>query len=48
MGGVNEHCEIQAAVSEQFLDYLGRGFAVIGFERTPQAGAYLVGEWPSE
>jgi predicted GNAT superfamily acetyltransferase len=40
--------EIQAAVSEQFLDYLGRGFAVIGFERTPQAGAYLVGEWPSE
>jgi len=39
--------EIQAAVSEQFLAHLGRGLAVIGFERTDQAGVYLVGEWPS-
>jgi len=39
--------EIQQAVSEQFLAHLGRGLAVIGFERTDQAGVYLVGEWPS-
>lgn len=40
--------EIQSAVSEQFLQHLGRGLAVIGFERTPEAGVYLVGEWPCE
>jgi len=38
---------IQAAVSEQFLAHLRGGLAVIGFERTDQAGVYLVGEWPS-
>lgn len=37
--------EIQSAVSEQFLQHLGRGLAVIGFERTPEAGAYLLGHW---
>jgi len=40
--------EIQQAVSEQFLAHLGRGLAVVGFERTDIMGAYLLGEWPSE
>lgn len=39
--------EIQARVSDQFLDHLGRGLAVIGFERTPEAGTYLLGKWES-
>ena len=40
--------EIQHAVSEQFLEHLGRGLAVIGFERDERVGAYLLGEWQSD
>jgi len=39
---------IQQRVSEQFLELLGRGLAVIGFERTESAGAYLLGRWAEE
>jgi predicted GNAT superfamily acetyltransferase len=39
--------EIQGKVSSEFLDHLGKGLAVIGFERTPEAGTYLLGKWES-
>jgi predicted GNAT superfamily acetyltransferase len=39
--------EIQAGLGEQFREYFGRGLAVIGFERTPQEGVYLIGKWES-
>lgn len=39
--------EIQSRISDQFLEHLGRGLAVIGFERTPDAGTYLLGKWES-
>jgi len=41
------HCarEIQKRVSDQFLEYFERGLAVIGFERTDDAGVYLLGQW---
>lgn len=39
--------EIQQKVSNEFLDHFGRGLAVIGFERTPEAGTYLLGKWES-
>ena len=39
--------EIQARVSEQFLEHFGQGLAVIGFEKSPQAGTYLLGKWES-
>jgi len=37
--------EIQKAISEQFLECFFRGLAVIGFERTEEAGVYLLGHW---
>lgn len=37
--------EIQERVSDQFLDYFERGLAVIGFEKTSEAGIYLLGPW---
>ena len=40
--------EIQKSVSEQFLKAFDRGLAVIGFERTEDAGAYLLGPWTLE
>jgi predicted GNAT superfamily acetyltransferase len=40
--------EIQSAVSRQFVDLFARGLAVIGFERTPEAGVYLLGSWQSK
>ncbi len=40
--------EIQAAASAKFIEYFDRGLAVTGFERTPEAGIYLFGKWPSE
>lgn len=40
--------EIQAAASAKFLEYFDRGLAVTGFERTAEAGVYLLGKWPSE
>jgi len=33
--------EIQKRVSDQFLENLSKGLAVTGFERTPEAGAYI-------
>jgi predicted GNAT superfamily acetyltransferase len=38
---------IQAGIGEQFKDYFGCGLAVIGFERTPGEGVYLIGKWES-
>ncbi|PYT18554.1 MAG: acetyltransferase [Acidobacteria bacterium] len=37
--------EIQMRVSDQFLDHFSKGLAVVGFERTPEAGHYLLGTW---
>lgn len=39
--------EIQAAIGAQFKECFGRGLAIIGFERTPEAGTYLIGKWES-
>lgn len=40
--------EIQTRVSDAFQAYFARGLAVTGFERTPDAGAYLFSPWPSK
>ncbi len=40
--------EIQKAVSDQFQEHLGRGLAVIGVERSAEAGTYLIGRWESK
>src|SRR5207244_2493742 len=37
--------EVQRRVSDQFMDHLTQGRAVIGFERTETHGVYLLGEW---
>ncbi len=34
-----------ALVSERFLEYFDRGLAVVGFERSADAGTYLLGPW---
>ncbi len=39
--------EIQLRISEQFLEHFGKGLAVIGFERSDEAGTYLLGKWES-
>jgi|YNPNPStandDraft_1061719.scaffolds.fasta_scaffold01703_7 predicted GNAT superfamily acetyltransferase len=39
---------IQEQVSNRFLELLGAGLAVVGFERNPQAGVYLLGRWAGE
>ena len=39
--------EIQQRVSDQFLEYFAKGLAVIAFERTADAGTYLLGKWES-
>jgi predicted GNAT superfamily acetyltransferase len=39
--------EIQQRVSEQFLEHFDKGLAVIGFERSADAGTYLLGKWES-
>ena len=39
--------EIQKSISGQFLDHLGTGLAVIGFEKSPDNGVYLLGKWES-
>jgi predicted GNAT superfamily acetyltransferase len=38
--------QIQAEISDQFTALFDRGLAVIGFERTPDTGDYLLGRWP--
>jgi predicted GNAT superfamily acetyltransferase len=40
--------EIQKRVSEEFLEHFSKDLAVVGFERTPGAGVYLLGPWESE
>jgi predicted GNAT superfamily acetyltransferase len=39
--------EIQKTASEQFREAFDRGLAVIGFEKSEEAGAYLFGVWES-
>jgi predicted GNAT superfamily acetyltransferase len=39
--------DIQYKASEEFRDGFDRGLAVIGFERSPDAGTYLLGQWES-
>jgi predicted GNAT superfamily acetyltransferase len=40
--------EVQRAIGEQFQSNFACGLAVIGFERSPEAGTYLIGPWQSE
>ncbi len=40
--------EIQKRVSDRFLEYFSKGLAVAGFERTPEAGTYLLTPWDSK
>jgi len=40
--------DIQQRVSDQFLDNFSKGLAVTGFERTPEAGTYLLTPWDSK
>jgi predicted GNAT superfamily acetyltransferase len=37
--------EIQRRISDEFLEFTGRGLAVIGVDRTATAGVYLFGRW---
>lgn len=37
--------EIQQSLSDQFLSCFDRGLAVTGFERSEEAGTYLLGDW---
>jgi predicted GNAT superfamily acetyltransferase len=39
--------EIQQRVSAQFVEYFGKGLAVVGFERGDRCGTYLLGPWDS-
>lgn len=39
--------EIQERVSGQFVDATARGLAVVGFEKSPEFGTYLLGPWNS-
>jgi predicted GNAT superfamily acetyltransferase len=40
--------EIQARVSDEFLEHFAAGLAVLRFESTDSHGTYLLGPWPSE
>jgi predicted GNAT superfamily acetyltransferase len=40
--------EIQAEIADQFERHFRSKLAVIGFERTENAGTYLLGEWESK
>lgn len=42
---LKEALEIQKSVSERFLEYFDRSLAVVGFERSADAGTYLLGPW---
>ena len=39
--------EVQKKASEELLSAFDRGLAVIGFERSPETGTYLLGRWQS-
>ncbi len=38
---------IQSEVSAQFDHHFAQGLAVVGFERSPEFGSYLLAPWPS-
>jgi predicted GNAT superfamily acetyltransferase len=40
--------EIQKRASGHFLEYFAKGLAVTGFERTKEAGTYLLSTWDSK
>ena len=40
--------EVQQSISSQFLRHFQAGLAVTAFERSAEAGAYLLSQWPSE
>ncbi len=40
--------EIQKRVSEEFIEQFSKSLAVVGFERTAEAGIYLLGPWESK
>ncbi len=40
--------EIQAGIGEQFDKHFRAGLAVIGFEKSTDAGTYLLGQWESK
>lgn len=40
--------QVQACVSEEFDRHFQAGLAVIGFEKTAEAGRYLLGQWESK
>ena len=40
--------EIQLSVGEQFQLHFEKGHAVVGFEKSEQAGTYLLGPWESK
>jgi len=40
--------EIQRSLGARLMDAFDRGMAVIGFERSPQSGTYLLGKWSCE
>ncbi len=37
--------QIQQEMGQQFEEHFGRGLAVIGFEKSPETGTYLLGRW---
>ena len=39
--------EIQQRVSDQFIEHFSKGLAVVGFERSEEAGTYLLASWES-
>ena len=39
--------EIQQRISDQFLEHFSKGLAVVGFERSAEAGTYLLSPWES-
>lgn len=39
--------EVQQRVSDRLLDSFNRGLAVVGFDRSDDAGTYLLSTWPS-
>lgn len=39
---------IQESIGETFVECFRQDLAVVGFERTPDAGVYLLGKWESE
>jgi predicted GNAT superfamily acetyltransferase len=39
--------EIQKRISDQFLESFSKGLAVVGFERSEEAGTYLLAPWES-